>query len=318
MVEASLKFKRFNLLIRKPLTVGFIYLFLYNFLSAAQGVLLSEIFQKKSVFSFLFFNFLLLSLLSWCVFVFKKENDLRLIRLGDIGLLNIITVISWVSYYLALKYIEPAIEAAIGCAIPAIVTFVILLFKQPAAQQKREEVFPVIGLATGSLILVITALSGKSGKVNGAGILVYLGLIMAFLCGTSVALYSLFSKKLSQRGISANTILCLRFPLLLIIACWFSPTGEISDIFISNELLVYSLLAISGTILPLYFLQLGIPKLEPLQVSFMMGWLPAFFFINQLLLSGIAFSWLTLFGVITVVSSLLFVPIFHIYRRNQH
>src|SRR5262245_44674990 len=126
-----------------------------------------------------------------------------------------------------------------------------------------------VGVLVGVLFLVGATLAGRSGIAQGAQL--GLGLGLAVLAGVATVCNTLLSKSLSVGGWSPRQIMAVCFWLLLALAWVVVPRGalrtETSLLYISQMIVVAGF----GVALPLYLLQLGIEKVDPLVVALLVA-----------------------------------------------
>ena len=106
---------------------GILLIFSFNILSGVQAVYLSDMLQKVDVFSTLILTFCLVSFYFYSVQVVSKKAQVKTQWIEWVGV-NITTAGSWLGFFIALKYIEPAISSALANSIGPIVTILITVF----------------------------------------------------------------------------------------------------------------------------------------------------------------------------------------------
>lgn len=297
-----------------------IYVILYCILTAVQSVYLSEIFQERSVFLSLFFNFFICMITAWLVFSIKNRslNFFRNLGIKDFLILNILTLINWASFYFSLKYIEPAVEAAVSTATPTIATVVILKIMRDNNLIKSTDKYSIFGIVLGGIFLCVSSISGFSGVSNRSTFDLITGLALAVICGIGCAYYTIYSKKLSQKLISVIEILSIRFILLLAVSTFIISYNNEWIVFKEKMLISYTSVAIMGTVMPIFLLQYGMSILEPLKVNILITSSPLFFFLAQIFSHTIKFSWFTLIGIIIITASLLFsLPFLNLSKKGR-
>jgi drug/metabolite transporter (DMT)-like permease len=101
------------------------------------------------------------------------------------------------------------------------------------------------------------------------------------------------SKKLNNEGVRADQIMAHRFTLLILIAFLFMDKGRLVDQ-VAAQWGALLFVAIIGNLVPIYCLQLGIQKLKPITIAFLIGLAPMIFFAVQGFSNVVSFSYISL------------------------
>jgi drug/metabolite transporter (DMT)-like permease len=280
--------------------VGILCILLYLILSASQGVYLGSLLQRLDPVVLLvgssglaagFFNMLQLRRLR--VYACQLRQTWQ-----DVLVLNAVSAVGWYSLFLALKYLEPAVSGALANAIGPLVLLALVTLgglHVPEVRATRSGVLAAAGTAAAVLFLGLTTWSGRSGvKAAPAGELA-LGLGMALLCGVCGVGTTVFSHRLKRNGFPADGVMAARFFALLVCGAFLLPDGAWGQ-FAANWATVVVIAAL-GFIAPLYALQLGIARVDPLTVAILVAMAPAFAFAVQALDQRLAFSASSLVGI---------------------
>lgn len=180
---------------------GVAWVLLYVLFTAVQGVWLGSFLQRVDFFATVFVYFALTMIFFLALFVLRGKSIVSLVRacgVRDIVILNILTCASWLSYFAAIKYIEPAVEAAIGSAVPVITTLIIL-YAQGNRNFNRHNLISAAVIFLGGSILVYASLAGMSAIGAQETSRIVVGVLMAVITGVAIAAYMLFSKKLYRK-----------------------------------------------------------------------------------------------------------------------
>jgi drug/metabolite transporter (DMT)-like permease len=280
--------------------LGILCILLYILLSASQGVYLGSLLQRLDPVVLLvgcfglaagFFNLLQLR---------RPRAYLR--QLGqaplDVLALNVVSAAGWYSFFLALKYLEPAVSGALANAIGPLVTLALVAFGWlhiPEVRVTRGGVLAAAGTAAAVVFLGVTTWWGHSGvSARPTGELA-LGLGMALLCGVCGVATTVFSRRLKRNGFTADQVMAARFFVLLVCGALLLPDGGWAQLAANGETVV--VIAALGIIAPLYALQLGIARVDPLTVAMLVATVPAFVFAVQALDQRVVFSASSLLGV---------------------
>jgi hypothetical protein len=165
----------------------------------------------------------------------------------------------------------------------------------PDVRVTRGRVIAAAGTAAAVLFLGLTTWGGRSAvRGRPAGELA-LGLAMALLCGVCGVGTTIVSRRLKGNGFTADQVMAARFFALLLCGAVALPAGAWGQ-FAANVTTVV-IIATLGIIAPLYMLQLGIARVDPLTVHMLVAMVPAFVFAVQALDQRLAFSASSLLGV---------------------
>ncbi|MET8183634.1 hypothetical protein [Streptomyces sp. NPDC005336] len=185
----------------------------------------------------------------------------------EIVVLNVLTLSSWLFMFMALQRIEASVESAIFQGVVALGGFLLAT----VWSGQRFGVAARVGVlaATAALgLLVLARLSQTlSAPKHDASALV--GVVLALIAGASGALYIHYSSALHSRTeVSANTVLCLRFVLLLMVT-GAASAGETLKLLESDQGTILRLLALSVAfvVVPTFLLQFAIARLPSVRVS---------------------------------------------------
>ncbi|MFF7457931.1 EamA family transporter [Kitasatospora sp. NPDC008115] len=217
----------------------------------------------------------------------------------DLVAINITTVVTWMSTFYALDYLEPAIVNVIGLALgPVIMTLAGPLLRRSSTVMATET---AVALAICALLAVLLwgSFSGLSGLGDMTTGRATLGLVFTVVCAIGSALNIIYMKRLNDAGCDTGSVLATRF-LLMIAVSWALVALDGSP-GLGSAVLPGAIVALIGVGLPIYVLQVGIRHTEPITTSLLVCLSPLFAFAMQLADGRLRFSALTLFGVIAVV-----------------
>ncbi|MFK4259890.1 EamA family transporter [Agrobacterium tumefaciens] len=222
---------------------------------------------------------------------------------GPLLLLNASTALTFLSFFYALKLIEPAIVGAVEIGIgPILVVGISLALTGERPSAIRLAV--CVGVLAGCALLGIAALQGSGFASFGRN--AWLGLSASVAAGVGAVLITMASKSLLNRGWKFGAVLAHRFYLILPISLMMTWGADIAAID-WNSSLVAALLVVSvvGVLAPLYLLQVGIGRCDPYTVMVTMAALPVLTFIIEGFSPLYAWSWPTAVGLAIVTAFLL-------------
>ena len=291
--------------LRKHYILGLSFVMIFVILSAGKEVFVGHLVQSLNPFLLNLLCFGPLALLFTLLYNYTSKNsfikEIKQNRQAILGL-NISTTCFWIFSFYALKYVEPSIENAINTAIGPLIT--LLLGNWLGTQlTKPLRIEKVISIAIFIAILFMTFIS-FAGK-TGVGYLpfnnLFIGMLFCFIAGASIVGNTIFSKKLSSAGMKASFVLATRFYLLILVAIimWIYDGHETTHV-IDNTTNI-ALLGILGIGIPLYILQLGIERSDPITVAMIIALGPVFTYVFEVFDHRLILSTYTLSSVVIIV-----------------
>ena len=109
----------------------------------------------------------------------------------------------------------------------------------------------------------------------------------------------IYSKRLSEAGLSPQSVLAVRF--FLILAVTWTLTGLSAKPQLAATFLPALFIAVIGVAIPLYLLQVGIKHTEPITAAIVPSLSPLVAYLLQLPVGRLKASALTLAGVLAIV-----------------
>lgn len=198
------------------------------------------------------------------------RRQIRLLRAAwrPVIAVNVTTVVAWLSYFGALRQVEPAaVNLAFSGVAPAAVAFWGLLGLRSGADRKpgRFEAslhWALVGIAVAVAVIVSSGRSGVSRIDPTAGLL---GIGLAAFSGLVIAAETVISKRMNEAGISAFSIVGVRFSLVTAVAALmvFRAPGELSRLSswaIAEQSLIFLVILVG----PIYLGQVGLKFTSPL------------------------------------------------------
>ena len=215
--------------------------------------------------------------------------------------LNATTAGAWITTYLALRTLEPAIALAVTFSIAP---FAVMLMSPRTAT--RRDVACAIGILGVVAYFVVATLRGLTAVGQAEPIQLVVGFGAAVVSSLAVAGNTVVSKALGAAGVHAAAVVATRFHLLTGIAfvLWLSGGGALHEhgVLDWTQLLVLGLL---GNALPLFLLQRIIERTAAITVSFVVMLPPIATFALQFFDPRLQPSAYSLFGILVVMSFVL-------------
>ena len=208
-------------------------------------------------------------------------------------LLNMASIITFMGFYFALKYIEPAIVSSLEMGIGPLFILLLAVFQKTAVRQKQWYI--AIGTFIACTVLILAVLFGESGVKMQLSIEVILGIVASLLCGVGAVFCSIYSKQLNDLGWTSSMILAKGYIGIIIISFIF--TYDLVIPYFKANITWILLITVLGVMVPMYLLQKGIQYTNTFIVMMSLCFIPVFTFAFQLLDARIQFSGLTFIGV---------------------
>ncbi|MCF5714916.1 hypothetical protein I9H06_00315 [Pseudomonas tremae] len=280
---------------------GLIFIMAFDMLSAAQSVWLGRLLQGVPVKHSLLVIFSIVAVFFLLITFYRRDPWPKLDKRRFLLFagLNLGTLATWLFLYESLRFVEPAMTAAVLYGVNPIATLIITLTL--AGSLKGLTTGRVlVGIATVASMWIVahTVLEGNSGlglQDNQSSIY---GLLMAILTGCAMALVNVISKKIYDHGYKLHQLMSMRF-FLLIAVCVFYSTGISETIMHSGW--AFLVIAILGNVIPLYCLQKGISMSEPALVSYVLLLTPILVFMFQLFDNRLVLSSHSVLAIILVL-----------------
>ena len=198
----------------------------------------------------------------------------------DVIAINVMTAITWLTLLSALKYLEPAVVNVTTFAIgPAAAVLLTPLLRRGSRVLPSELVvsfciFVLIG------ILGWGSFTGRSGIGHVGGGQATLRLTLGVICGLAYTGTILYSKRLSDSGLTPLSSLAVRYPATVIMAWVRVAFMDHPDV--GAALVPGAVIAVISIGLTNYLGQVGIRYVEPITASLLDTLSPVFVLLLQL------------------------------------
>ncbi len=282
-----------------PWGVG--YVLAFNLLSGIQAAYLSGLLQQANLFATIAVTFTLVGAFFLVASALRRRQGPAPFRWKEVApdllAINLTTAGSWLGFFGALKFVEPAVVSALANAVGPLLTLFITTAVLKSERLSRHEIVAALGVLACMLMMVGTLYAGKGALGEMAPGQVFLGVAMSLLCGLSMVLNTIVSKRLNNRGVEPHAIMKFRFVLIVLVAYAVAGRDQtVATLQAHGGALL--LVAFVGNLVPLYVLQVGISKVPPLVVSFALVLAPLFYFGAQQFNSRLSFSAPTLLFIV--------------------
>lgn len=297
---------------------GVVHVLGFVLLANANAVFSGRLLQSLHPFVFLFWAFVS-TVIFYAIaqFLLHGRSTFSITRdsLWPLIALNVTNAFNWIGYFFALRYLEPAIVAAIMCGFGP-VSVVVLDKVIRGNSVPRYAYFAAVGTIVGAGFLVWTSFSGLAGIKSNSTIDVIIGLCAALAGGISQALTTVVIKELGCRGWTASKIMVHRFYLLLFVASILATLGPGMSISSGTQLNMFLIAVIFGVITPLFLLQRGILLSDPFTTSVLLALGPVLTYVFQLLDDRIRLSSSSAIGCVFVVGFVMYGAVMQTRNRK--
>ena len=190
---------------KRATTLGLVALVLSALLTAMSQVFYAKQVQQVPTFLFTGISFLLTAV--YFSFFARKQKQANQWQgnTGHIVKLNMASVLAFMGFYFALKYVESAIVSALEMGIGPL--FVLLLAVLAKESIPKVQWMIAFGTLFACVILIGAVLSGNSAVQMEVSFPVILALVASVGCGIGAVLCTRYSKKLSEAGWTTSMIL---------------------------------------------------------------------------------------------------------------
>ena len=284
----------------RPIFVGWLFVITYCVVTAASSVIVnySEVMILPVIL--LAYSFLI-SAIYFNVINIRKYHSIVKMYKSNFGLvvgLNIATAITWAATFSGLKYSQPDIFVGLAYGFLTIcITLLTISNKKAWSLIKIELIFAALIF----LVMVLLVVDDFYVAANISTVLV--SIFAALIMAIAGAFGIIYQHQLARLKYSATQVLAIRFNLLVIISLFILlAVSHVSTTIISYWYLII-LVALSSVMLPLYFLQKGIERIDPVFVTFIIPFVPIMTFVLELFNPKFQFSWveLILLGSLTII-----------------
>jgi drug/metabolite transporter (DMT)-like permease len=267
---------------------GFLVSIGFVCLAAVRDVYLGGLFQRASPLLIAIVAFTLCTLVFLPIALVHSRDSLGVLlrRPRDLFWVNVTSAIAWLTFFAALRLIEPSLVQILYSGIgPLSVVWIDRHFSgaRPAVLLTCGERPIYFGLAASLVFSAAVALCGLSGAgAQPVGDTV-LGVVLAASGGISISVSTMLCRKLNDAGVTPSTLLSLRYPATALSAAVIASLSS-SGLPAALSLRVDVFLAIASLLIvvPSYVNQVGISLASPLTVRVVLSVGPVLIFLFQL------------------------------------
>ncbi len=285
-----------------PGAAGIVWALGFVLLESIQFVFFGNVFQRISSFQFGFYVFAITTaaFVGWSALRRPVELRMALAQPALLLAINVTATLSWVMFLMAVQIIEPAIAYTLGAAAMPLAAwaFARLGAAERAGPRNRVETSGFFLIFSGAFFLSIVTIAGWSGFVRGGPASALLGAALALGEGALFTWLLVLCQRLDRKGVSANVVFGLRFPLYVVAAGILGAMGFDQKASISaGETAIIVAIGLLLIIPPLYALQRAIALISTLTISVLTALGPFMIFTMQLVEGRVEHSTATLIGL---------------------
>jgi drug/metabolite transporter (DMT)-like permease len=209
---------------------------------------------------------------------------------------NVLTAVTFIGFYLSLVYVPAALAVSIETAIGPLV---IAVAAGRAARGADHLVGWVLIGCSGALAW---RLSGDAAGAVPLGTLAT-GAGLALLAGVGAAGLALLSKRLGRLAVAPVTVTANRFHLTYLAALVLLVVDPPAAAQVREQVPLLVLVGVVAVVVPLYLLQVGLQRAEPLSAMTLVTTMPGLTYLAQVAFGAAFDPWaLALTVVITVIA----------------
>jgi drug/metabolite transporter (DMT)-like permease len=198
----------------------------------------------------------------------------------DVAALNITTALTWLSLLYALKWLEPALVNVVSIAMGPACTILLVPLLRRGSVGLPIEIAVSLAILAVLVLLLASSFAGLSSLGDISAGRATAGAVATVICGMASAANVIYSKRLSDAGLTPRSVLAVRFFAIVVIS-WAVVAGE-SHPHLLAALPPALVVTVIGVAAPMYLIQLGVRHTEPITVSLLASLAPVVTYVLQL------------------------------------
>jgi drug/metabolite transporter (DMT)-like permease len=268
---------------------GLVLLFCVS--QAFRDVYFGHVFQGVDFFAVVLLAFLLSTVIFTAIALLRTPGAFGALRgqFRTVLAMNVTTALAWSCYFFALTRLEPSAVNTLHSGMGPLTVMALAAFGARLAKAGDKpgeigwgEYFSHAAMALSLTGLWWVVLSGRSGLASTDAARDLPALALLLVSGSSITVSLLYSKRLHDRGVSAEVVTAVRYVVLILVAGGaVLHKGRLGGIATPGETATLSVLATILIVLPLYALQVGTALTAPLTAHVLRSLGPVFVFALQ-------------------------------------
>jgi drug/metabolite transporter (DMT)-like permease len=290
---------------------------------AVRDVYFGRLFQSVDFFAVVVIAFLLSTVIFGGIVAVRVPAELARLRphIPTVVAVNVTTALAWSCYFFALTHLEPAIVNTVHSGMAPLTVLALgacgVRLTKPDVLRRGER-FAYAGIAVSVAALWHVVLSGYSSLPGASQVTSLVALAAVTISGSSITVSLLYCKRLQDRGISADTVTLVRYPLLVLLAGYMEAChGWMDGISGLDQLVTLAVAATALIVLPLFILQVGIGRTAPLTAHVIRALGPVCVFALQQIDGRLSYSTPTLLCVLAYSGCAIAGNVLHGWRDER-
>jgi drug/metabolite transporter (DMT)-like permease len=239
----------------------------------------------------------------------------------DFIALNATNAAAWLSFFFGLRYLEPAVVAALYNGIGPLA---VLSLQASGWMTKSDRVTPgeracYSGIAISLAALIGVVLTNRSGLATTAIAVQGSALAVAIFGGVMIAVSHVYARRFNDKGVGSDAVLGTRFLLTLGLAALLElALGSPASRPRLADVPYLTATAFALVVVPGFMLQLGIARASPLAVNVFRALGPVFVFAVQQFDGRLRFSGATLACIMAFCMCAIIASLLRAWNEAQH
>lgn len=274
---------------------------LFVVIGSAQDVYLASYFQAFNPLPTIMYAFAIAMLLFWLALGKNFPHSLQRVWKNKrlFGLLNLYTTLNWITFFCALKFIEPVLAGAIAFSLLPAVSVTLNSYFRPQNKITFWEKISSVGVTCSIALLMYGELGQETLLNQYSKTERVMGIFLCILTSVGMANNSFITKKLHEKKYSSIEVMAFRFVGLVatstaLIFVYRLPLHILDSKFLGIVIAI----AFIGVIFPLFTIQKAMEILEPVRIALILSLTPGVTFVFEFFEGRIEPKWTSAIGAL--------------------
>jgi len=234
----------------------------------------------------------------------ERQRTLRVVFADwhTFAAMNVFTAVPWLSYFNALRFLEPAIVNVLFAGVGPLT-----IIAMGAARWRIVDPGAMTGVETicqaamGVCLVALIAIAVMGLSAGEGGTTALIGCIFAMISGGLITIATLYTKRLHDAGASAAAVVATRFLGIVVAgvaAISFGAADARAAVITPATWLSLAPAAFLLMAVPIYLNQIAVKRASPVTVRVLLALGPVFLIALQTAVGGLALSGYSLAGVL--------------------
>jgi drug/metabolite transporter (DMT)-like permease len=265
---------------------GFLASLAFTALASVRDVYFGGVFQSTSPLLVAVVAFTLCALIFLPIALLRSPGSVRVLRRRwrELAWINVTTGLAWISFFYALRTIEPLLVQILFAGVgPLSVVWIdrvagVTTALGPGERPIHLGLFATLGLAA------VVALAGLSGAGPQSAWTAGLGVVLATGAGISISVSTVLSRRLNDAGVEPTGLVSVRFLGAIALAATLAAASgdDLTALFSRADVALVLGATLLLIVFPIYVSQVGISLASPLTVRAVLALAPVLIFVLQL------------------------------------